>query len=238
LLDRQSLIVAYDYNRGEPRGRGKAREGLGDCIDCNACVATCPTGIDIRQGLQMECIHCTQCMDACDTIMAKVQKPAGLIRYSSQDALAGNPPRLIRPRTVLYPAAFTLFLGAFIWQLTAKEPADITLLGSLGAPYQVDATGAVTNQVRLRVANRTRSDRTYSFEVVEANELGARVIAPVNPLPVEAGETGTTSLFITLPAGSYPDGVRTITVRVTEGDAFRRDTPFRLTGPANGPGDR
>ncbi len=236
LLDRQSLIVAYDDRRGEPRGRGKARDGLGDCIDCNACVATCPTGIDIRQGLQMECIHCTQCMDACDRIMARVHKPAGLIRYSSQDALAGTPPRLLRPRTVLYPAAFTLFLSAFIWQLSTKEPADITLLGSLGAPYQVDARGAVTNQVRLRIANRTRADRAYSFEVVEANALGARVIAPVHPLPVAAGETGTTSFFITLPAGSHPAGVRTITVRVTEGTAFRRDIPFRLTGPADGPG--
>jgi cytochrome c oxidase accessory protein FixG len=232
LLDKQSLIVAYDYNRGEPRGLGKDRTGLGDCVACNACVVTCPTGIDIRDGLQMECIHCTQCMDACDGIMQKVGKPTGLIRYSSQAALAGRPPRLLRPRTVLYPLAFTLFFGAFLWQLGNKSPADVTLLGSLGAPYTVEADGRVTNQVRVRVANRTRRDREYRLEVVEGFALGATVIAPVNPLPVGAGETGTTSFFIQLPPGSYPDGVRTITVRVSEGDAFRLDVPFRLTGPA------
>ena len=91
LLDRQSLIVAYDPRRGEPRGHGTgARPGLGDCLDCHACVQTCPTGIYIRDGLQLECIHCTQCADACDAMMVKVGRPTGLIRYTSQDALAGQ----------------------------------------------------------------------------------------------------------------------------------------------------
>jgi cytochrome c oxidase accessory protein FixG len=238
LLDKQSLIVAYDVNRGEPRGKGKARDGLGDCIDCNACVATCPTGIDIRQGLQMECIHCTQCMDACDAIMTKVGKPTGLVRYSSQAALAGQPPRLLRPRTVLYPLAFALFSGTFIYQVATKDPADITLLGAMGAPYTVDAAGAVTNQVRVRIANRTRVERAYHLEVLELNTLGGRLVAPVNPMRVAAGELGTTSVFVTLPAGSYPDGVRRITVRVTEGETYRRDLTFRLTGPATGPEGR
>ncbi|MDX1440570.1 MAG: cytochrome c oxidase accessory protein CcoG, partial [Rubricoccaceae bacterium] len=85
LMDEDSLIVSYDPNRGEPRGRGKNREDLGDCIDCFACVRTCPTGIDIRDGLQMECVACTQCIDACDDIMDKVGKPRGLIRYTSEN---------------------------------------------------------------------------------------------------------------------------------------------------------
>ena len=109
LLDQSSLIVAYDVNRGEPRGKPKDNAAVargGDCVDCNACVLTCPTGIDIRDGLQMECIHCTQCADACDAMMVKVGRPTGLIRYTSQDALAGQVRRLLRPRTVLYPLAF------------------------------------------------------------------------------------------------------------------------------------
>jgi cytochrome c oxidase accessory protein FixG len=102
LLDRQSMIVAYDPTRGEPRMKGKVRPvGAGDCIDCGACVQTCPTGIDIRDGLQMECIHCTQCADACDDIMTRVGKPKGLIRYSSRELLEGHTRHLIRPRTVL-----------------------------------------------------------------------------------------------------------------------------------------
>ncbi|HEX4934576.1 MAG TPA: cytochrome c oxidase accessory protein CcoG, partial [Gemmatimonadaceae bacterium] len=105
LLDKSSLIVAYDYGRGEPRMKGtKARAAtLGDCIDCGACVATCPTGIDIRDGLQMECIHCTQCADACDAIMASIGKPKGLVRYTSREVLAGGTRHLLRPRTLIYP---------------------------------------------------------------------------------------------------------------------------------------
>ncbi len=107
MLDRQSLIVAYDGNRGEPRKKGKhtAGDDAGDCVDCNQCVVVCPTGIDIRDGLQMECINCTQCIDACDTVMDRVGKPKGLIRYSSQDALAGKPPKLFRVRTFALPIA-------------------------------------------------------------------------------------------------------------------------------------
>jgi len=87
LLDRESLIVAYDRARGEPRGKGAGeRQGLGDCVECSACVLTCPTGIDIRDGLQMECVHCTQCADACDAVMQKLEKPPGLVRYASQES--------------------------------------------------------------------------------------------------------------------------------------------------------
>ncbi len=98
MLDRQSLIVAYDENRGEPRKKGRHGEGeqAGDCVDCNQCVVVCPTGIDIRNGLQLECVNCTQCIDACNNVMDRVGSPRGLIRYSSQDALAGKPPKLLR----------------------------------------------------------------------------------------------------------------------------------------------
>ncbi|MCL4865811.1 MAG: cytochrome c oxidase accessory protein CcoG, partial [Gemmatimonadales bacterium] len=128
LLDRRSLIVGYDPNRGEPRMRGvKERAATaGDCIDCGACVLTCPTGIDIRDGLQMECIHCTQCADACDAIMDQVGTPRGLIRYTSQDALAGVPSPRLRPRVVLYPAVMAISLGLLIYNLGTQVDTDIT----------------------------------------------------------------------------------------------------------------
>jgi polyferredoxin len=106
--------------------KGKVRPiGAGDCIDCGACVQTCPTGIDIRDGLQMECIHCTQCADACDAIMDQVGKPRGLIRYASRATLEGRPRHLVRPRVVLYPAALALFLGLFAYNLSARDSADV-----------------------------------------------------------------------------------------------------------------
>jgi cytochrome c oxidase accessory protein FixG len=233
LLDKQSVIVAYDVTRGEPRGHGTgARPGLGDCVACNACVNTCPTGIDIRDGLQMECIHCTQCADACDAIMDKVGKPRGLIRYSSQDALAGNPPKFLRTRTVLYPLVFTLFFGAFLIALATRSTADVTLLGPIGAPFTREADGSVVNQVRIKVANRTRSEQLYSIAYLD--EPGANFIAPENPLRVPAGETVTTSVFIVQPAERFTAGERRVRLRIDDNAKFEREFTWRLPGPASG----
>ena len=230
LLDRQSLIVAYDPRRGEPRGHGTgARPGLGDCLDCHACVQTCPTGIDIRDGLQLECIHCTQCADACDAMMVKVGRPTGLIRYTSQDALAGQVRRLLRPRTVLYPLAFAGFFGAFLLSLALRAPAEVTLLGGLGAPFSREADGQVVNQVRLRIANRTREARVYHLAYVD--ESGARLIAPENPVRVPAGETLTTSVFVVQPADRFHAGERRVRFRVTDGTDFTREYQWTLLGP-------
>ncbi|NBX37776.1 MAG: cytochrome c oxidase accessory protein CcoG, partial [Planctomycetes bacterium] len=127
LLDRQSLIIGYDKTRGEPRGKMSAAAFIaanspeakkGDCVDCKACVVTCPTGIDIRDGLQLECIGCTQCIDACDTIMLKLNKPKGLIRYASQDELAGKSRKLIRPRVLIYSVLMTVAASALVYLLT------------------------------------------------------------------------------------------------------------------------
>src|SRR5690606_9851180 len=110
LLDKSSLVVGYDFKRGEPRGNG--RHTGGDCIDCKACVVTCPTGIDIRDGLQLECVACTQCIDACDSVMTKLHKPTGLIRYGSQTWFETHTPsRLLRPRVLAYPVLLVALIG-------------------------------------------------------------------------------------------------------------------------------
>lgn len=230
LLDRQSLIVAYDKNRGEPRGKGAgARAGLGDCVACNACVLTCPTGIDIRDGLQMECIHCTQCADACDDIMVKVGKPEGLIRYTSQDSLDGKAPRILRTRMVLYPLAFVLFFGAFLVALATRSAADVTLLGPIGAPFTREVDGRVVNQVRIRVANRTGAEQRYTIAYLD--EPGAQMIAPENPLRVAPGETMTTSVFVLQGAERFPTGERRVRFRLSDGGKFSREYAWRLPGP-------
>lgn len=236
LLDRESLIVAYDYNRGEPRTKGKRKtEGAGDCIDCHACVATCPTGIDIRDGLQMECIHCTQCADACDDIMRRVDRPTGLIRYSSRDALEGVPGRRLRPRVVLYPAALALSFGGFLVALNGRAPADITVLRGLGEPYVIEADGRVANQLRVKIANRSKVARRYAISV-DGVETGT-VIAPDNPLPVDAGTTEVTTLFIVLPRSAFHDGEKQVTVRVDDGGGYTDRVSYRLVGPETEPDD-
>ncbi|MDQ8165929.1 MAG: cytochrome c oxidase accessory protein CcoG [Gemmatimonadota bacterium] len=230
LLDKQSLIVAYDRTRGEPRGHGStARAGLGDCVDCTACVTTCPTGIDIRDGLQMECVHCTQCADACDAVMTKVGKPVGLIRYASQESLAGHKRHILRPRTVLYPAAFSLFFGGFLFTLTHRSPADVTLLGAIGAPFTMEGSDTVINQVRIRIANRTGAEARYTLELADAAD--ARLVAPELPLSVAPGVTRTTSVFIVAPASSFHEASREIHFTLTDGRAYRAAFEWHLRGP-------
>ena len=230
LLDRQSLIVAYDRNRGEPRAKGKVKlAGAGDCIDCGACVTTCPTGIDIRDGLQMECIHCTQCADACDEIMRRVERPEGLIRYTSRAALEGERVHKLRPRVVLYPLALAGSFGGFLFALGTKAPADITMLRGKGEPYAIEADGRVANQVRVKIANRSRADHQYSIRVDGIE--GGSIIAPMNPLPVAAGHTEVATLFVMLPPQAFHDGERRVDFVIGDGAGFVDTVSYELVGP-------
>ena len=229
LLDRQSLIVAYDKARGEPRAKGKDRTGLGDCIDCGACVITCPTGIDIRDGLQMECIHCTQCADACDEIMERVGKPKGLVRYSSQAALQGEPPRRLRPRVVLYPTALAIMLGGFFFTLGTKPPADVTVLRGRGEPYVIEPDGRIANQLRVKITNRTDIAQVYQVSIDGVDSVA--LIAPDNPMHLAAGQTAVMALFVMLPQSAFRDGGRDIAVRVADGIGYKGTVPYRLVGP-------
>jgi cytochrome c oxidase accessory protein FixG len=234
LLDRRSLIVGYDSRRGEPRRKGvKERPaGAGDCIDCRLCVLTCPTGIDIREGLQMECIHCTQCMDACDAVMARIGRPLGLIRYSSRDGLEGRRTSPLRPRVALYPLALAAIVALFLGALGARAAPDVALLRGGGEPYTLAPDGSVVNQVRIKVTNRGRRDRAVRIELLEPG--GARLIAPQNPLPVAAGRAQTTSVFVLAPGAGFPRGERTVTFRLSEGTGWRGDFTYRLVGPESG----
>jgi len=167
LLDRNSLIVAYDPVRGEPRGKLShklpiVQDEKGDCIDCGLCVRTCPTGIDIRDGLQMECIHCTQCIDACDEIMTKIDKPTGLIRYSSQDAIDGGKQKFLRPRVIIYPALLAIVVTALLASFAAKKTFDVTLIRGNGIPFSINAEGEIENALQLKLVNRLESPDTLA----------------------------------------------------------------------------
>lgn len=245
LIDRQSVIVAYDVNRGEPRAHaGATRDpNAGDCIDCKACVQTCPTGIDIRNGLQMECVHCTQCIDACDDIMVKIGKPKGLIRYSSQDAIAGQPRKLLRLRTILYPVVLTVLLGGLAITMWRKPAADLTVLRGLDGPFSTEADGRIANQVRIKVTNRRNEVMAYPivFSGLVGTPLDAgspvldstqvTIVAPENPLRVEAGETRTTSVFVLLPPSAFVNGERWVSITLSDERGYLETLRYRLLGP-------
>ena len=229
LLDRRSLIVTYDPRRGEPRGKGWDRTGKGDCVDCRLCVQTCPTGIDIREGLQMECIHCTQCMDACDAVMLKIKRPVGLIRYGSRAELEGQKAAGLRPRLVLYPLALAAVLGLFGVLLARRADSDVTLLKGVGAPYTVEEDGRVVNQVRLKITNRRGDARAFHIEWPDAH--GGTLVAPLNPRPVAGDATGETSVFLVAPKDAVHDGTKDVLLRVRDEHGHAHDYPVRLVGP-------
>lgn len=158
LLDPNSIVVAYDYVRGEPRGRfikGEPRVNLGDCINCNLCVAVCPTGIDIRNGTQLECVNCTACIDACDSVMEKVNLPKGLIKYSSLNAIRDKAPFRITPRILIYSILLLILITAFVLLLLSRKSVDVTVLRTPGKVYQELPDNKISNMYTLKVVNNT-----------------------------------------------------------------------------------
>lgn len=228
LLDPKSLLIGYDAGRGEPRSKGKAKvAGHGDCIDCQACVVACPTGIDIRQGLQLECIACGQCADACDSIMDRIHKPRGLIRYSSQASLeTREPTKLLRPRVVIYAVLLLGVLGLLFGLAGTPPSSEITVLRGLGAPF-TESGAEVINQLRLKVQNRSAAAEKFNVEVLDLP--AARVIAPELPLLVAAAEQGAASFFIVVPRSELR-GTRKIRLRVSDGRKSEL-VPYTLLGP-------
>jgi cytochrome c oxidase accessory protein FixG len=165
LIDDSTLVIGYDAKRGEPRG--KAGVAQGDCVDCLRCVHVCPTGIDIRQGLQMECIGCTACIDACDDVMARMNRPRGLIRYDSPAAFTGRKTRWFRGRIILYFVLLLAGAGVASWAASTIKPATFGITRMIGAPYVVDATG-VRNQFLVRVVNKQNQPATFVLHIEHA----------------------------------------------------------------------
>jgi cytochrome c oxidase accessory protein FixG len=161
LLDKKSIVVAYDYVRGEPRSKRKRENvdyNVGDCIDCFACVRICPTGIDIRNGTQLECVNCTACIDACNDIMTKVHKPKGLIRYESEENIAHSKKTKFNWRFAGYSAVLVVLLSVLVVLLASRDDVDARILRTAGQLYQEMPDGKVSNLFNIKLANKTRKD--------------------------------------------------------------------------------
>ena len=202
MFDKDTLIITYDQERGEPRGaRGKKTEAtepagkLGDCIDCSMCVQVCPTGIDIRNGLQYECIGCAACIDACDSVMEKVDFPKGLIRYSTEHALANlwsfkqMRQRVMRPRVLLYSALLLVIVSVFFGALITRTPLKLDVIRDRGAMGREVADGMVENVYRLQIMNTAETPHRYRIAV-----SGADMVALV--MPDEVMLEGASSLAV------------------------------------------
>ncbi|MBV1862733.1 MAG: cytochrome c oxidase accessory protein CcoG [Nannocystaceae bacterium] len=237
LLDDHSRIVAYDLKRGEPRGKRRkslpvtGQAPMGDCVDCKLCVTTCPTGIDIRKGLQMECVNCTQCMDACDAVMRKLDRAPGLIRYSSQAADAGEPSKFLRPRTIIYPAIILVITGLFAYVLGTKSDFDAVLLRSKGQPFSVLEDGSIRNALKIKLTNRADEEETLRVELGPDASEGTLV----EPLEVTlaAGEMKTFTILSVAPAVEFLKhrGQLQITLLVSSTSGDTSNIEGQLLGP-------
>ncbi len=210
LIDENTMVVAYDHVRGEQRGRklrGETWEerlsiGKGDCVDCNLCVSVCPTGIDIRNGTQMECVNCTNCIDACNSVMHKVKRDPGLIRFASMNQIEGkNKKRVFTSRL----KAYGILMGALLLLLTglmiARDSVEITLLRVRGTTYQVMPDGKVTNMFEARFMNKTGRSMDGSLKLLNVE---GELLYSDQHMQMEPQEEANTIVVITLP----PDQLR------------------------------
>lgn len=222
LTDSDTLVVGYDKLRGEPRGKAK-QAGHGDCVDCGRCVVVCPTGIDIRNGMQLECIGCSACADACDEVMHKLGKPEGLVRYDSQNGLAGLRRRFFRPRVFIYAALGLLGAVVAASLVSAREPFEANLLRLSNAPFVLDASGQqVKNALELHVVNKRGS--TSTFVVRGDGASGLHYVIGMPRVQLDSLQSERIPVFVEGPNDGKP---RQVSLSVYDGTSTRSlQTPF------------
>jgi cytochrome c oxidase accessory protein FixG len=230
MLDRSSVVIAYDFKRGEPRALFRKNEArtAGDCIACNQCVEVCPTGIDIRNGTQLECVNCTACIDACDTVMDAVKKPRGLIRYDSFEGIERGVRRLLTPRSIGYSAVLAVLMGFLVWRVAARADVDVTLLRTPGMFYQELPDGRVANLYDVKAVNKTFERMPISFRL-RGREGNVTVLG--DPLVLNVQEATGTKLMVTLPREEVRAMSTPLTVDMYAGERLVASAATSFLGP-------
>jgi cytochrome c oxidase accessory protein FixG len=226
LLDPGSLVIGYDQARGEPRGKVKD-PARGACIDCNRCVVVCPTGIDIRNGLQLDCIGCTACIDACDEIMDKVGQPRGLVRYDSLRGLAGEKTKLLRPRVLAYTAVLLVGAAVALFAFRSRSELEANLLRLRGAPFVIDGE-RIRNSYELHLVNKRAARTTFRL----AAEAPADIVLPVTEVTLDSLAQARVPVFVTVARAGW-HGAFPVRVHVVAADApgVRHDASAPFLGP-------
>ena len=239
LLDNKSIVVAYDHKRGEgEKGRKKFRKnedrtalGHGDCIDCFQCVHVCPTGIDIRNGTQLECVNCTACMDECDTIMDKINLPKGLIRYASEDSIEKKSKFKLTARVKGYIAVLTILIGVLIGMLFLRNDVEANILKIRGQLYERKADNIISNVFTYKVVNKTTRDiENVSFKLM-SHEGEIKLVLDNAFFDVPAQDLAEGTLFIEIPNAQLSGDRNTLKIGVYQDDKLIETTTANFLGP-------
>ena len=239
MMDAQTILPAYDFRRGEPRGKlhrnaGEGGAAQGDCIDCFQCVQVCPTGVDIRNGQQLGCITCSLCLDACDSIMDKVGKPRGLIRYASLDELEGKPVKKMyqHPRTLVYLGIILIALGGIVYGLTHLGSLTLKVIAERQPLFVRLSDGSIRNRYEFKVVNKTDKD----FYVTVTAEGGVKdqvIIGAEKPLLVHHSRGTSFTIFVKAPGENLRREVTPIEFRIqsTDDPLVAAEYKTRFNGP-------
>lgn len=234
MLDRNSLVVAYDYIRGEGRAKYKKNEdrkdaGKGDCIDCKQCVDVCPTGIDIRNGTQLECINCTACMDACDFMMDKVGFDKGLIRLDSENAIAEGKENKFTTRSKAYLGFLILLLGFIIYLFTLRGDMEASILRTPGMLFQEHEDGTLSNLYNVKVVNKSSKTLYLTFDLEKDN--GKIQMVGQDTLHVAKGESNQQAFFIYLDKDEVDKKITPVKVNIYNKGKLIRSQETNFLGP-------
>lgn len=213
MFDKDTLIISYDTDRGEPRGGRRKKDdakekGLGDCINCTLCVQVCPTGIDIRNGLQYECIACAACIDVCDEVMDKMNYPRGLVRFTTEHALKHNAGHVIRPRIIVYGVLLLVIISSTIWGMTHRIPLKADMIRDRNALYREVSGDMIENVYTLKITNMDNAPHVYSVTVLNNDAVDVDIS---KPLSLQAEENAGVSMRLRIPR-SAGQGVQSLEI--------------------------
>jgi cytochrome c oxidase accessory protein FixG len=232
LLDENSVVISYDFERGEARKKfrkSEPREDAGHCVDCHQCVVVCPTGIDIRNGTQLECINCTACIDACDIVMDKVGFPRGLIRYASYNAIVTGTKKLFTTRVIAYTAVLGLIIVALLVLFAARADVETTILRAPGTLYIKLDGEKVRNLFTIKVVNKTREEMPIRLELLSPE--GTLQIIGGSEIVAKASGYAETAFFIDIEKSDL-SGIKTpVRIAVYSGNALLEEVETGFMGP-------
>lgn len=232
LTDKHTLMVAYNYLRGEPRGKLKraSAEPKGDCVDCGLCVDVCPTGIDIRKGTQLECVNCTACIDACNQVMEKINKPLNLIGFYSEEMIEKKVKPSFTGRMAAYSSVMVVLLGVLTYFIHQRSDIDITVMRSAGLLYQEQPGGYISNIYSADIVNKTNNPQLVSLVANDA-AVKIRYIQPLGKLDKE--QSVRTTFFMLIPASRIHTTKTEIKLKVMQGNKVLGTASTTFIGPIN-----